>query len=351
MQTIDFGSNEKFIANYEKLKSSRKMGELYGCDKTSVLNHAKKIGYNVNGNKKSKLSLADKQDIINAYYDKTSTQLAQEYGVSRGVITKIWYDANLKGKANKPTNGYNSLNLSGQKINSLTVLERTEHRDSSGCVKWLCRCDCGKIVEVSSSRLNTKAAKSCGCLSKKALDLGRGLNFHDLKGQIFGKLTVLNRCEDKKLNDRVIVQWLCVCTCGRETKVLASNLISGNTQSCGLCGEKSHGNLKIDSILTQAGIPFEREKRFSTCKDEALLPFDFFVNNQYLIEYDGEQHFNPNSFFYSEKIQKHDEIKNQWCKENHIPLIRIPYTHYPELALTDLLLETSPFILKTPTIN
>lgn len=43
---INFGSNESFIENYEKLKSSRKMADLYSCDKSSVLNHAKKIGYN-----------------------------------------------------------------------------------------------------------------------------------------------------------------------------------------------------------------------------------------------------------------------------------------------------------------
>ena len=32
-----------------------------------------------------------------------------------------------------------------------------------------------------------------------------------------------------------------------------------------------------------------------------------------------------------------------WCKDNNIPLIRIPYTHYKELKIEDLLLETSKF--------
>ena len=39
---INWGSDDDFIANYLHLKSSRKMGELYGCDKTTVLSHAKK---------------------------------------------------------------------------------------------------------------------------------------------------------------------------------------------------------------------------------------------------------------------------------------------------------------------
>ena len=40
---INWGTNEDFIKKYEELKSSRKMGEFYHCDKTSVLNHAKAV--------------------------------------------------------------------------------------------------------------------------------------------------------------------------------------------------------------------------------------------------------------------------------------------------------------------
>lgn len=46
-----------------------------------------------------------------------------------------------------------------------------------------------------------------------------------------------------------------------------------------------------------------------------------------------------------ELIQKRDEYKNNWCKEHHIPLIRIPYTHKNNLCLEDLLLETSKFVV------
>ena len=43
--------------------------------------------------------------------------------------------------------------------------------------------------------------------------------------------------------------------------------------------------------------------------------------------------------------QERDIIKTQWCKDNNIPLIRIPYWHLKELKLEDLLLETSKFII------
>lgn len=57
---IQWGSNEDFIKKYEELKSSRKMGEYYHCSKSTVLNHAKKINYDVNSNKTYKLSKKDK---------------------------------------------------------------------------------------------------------------------------------------------------------------------------------------------------------------------------------------------------------------------------------------------------
>jgi len=47
-----------------------------------------------------------------------------------------------------------------------------------------------------------------------------------------------------------------------------------------------------------------------------------------------------------ENIQLRDNIKNQYCIENKIPLIRIPYYYLSKLKIEDLLLESSDFILK-----
>lgn len=46
-----------------------------------------------------------------------------------------------------------------------------------------------------------------------------------------------------------------------------------------------------------------------------------------------------------EAQQERDKIKNQWCKENNIPLIRIPYTRLLKLCIEDLLLETTSFLV------
>ena len=268
---IEWGSNEDFIKKYEELKSSRKMGEYYHCDKTSVLNHAKAIGYDVNSNKQYKLSQEDKENIIKNYNVKTSSQLAKQYNVSRGMITKIWYDNNLLGKKIK-CNPY----------------------------------------------------------------------FIDLTGQVFGKWTVVSPSNKRAANGGIY--WHCRCECGKEKDVLGLSLKSHRSLSCGNHSNISKGNVKISEILDEAGIEYELEKKFSSCKDKTYLSFDFFVNNRYLIEYDGQQHYDKNSIFNYEYTHNHDLIKSQWCKDNKIPLIRIPYTRYDNLCLEDLLLNSSKYV-------
>lgn len=80
------------------------------------------------------------------------------------------------------------------------------------------------------------------------------------------------------------------------------------------------------------------------------MPFDFYVNNSYLIEFDGSQHFKYTNTSWNTKehyeyVVKHDQMKNEWAKQNNIPLIRIPYTQLNKLQIQDLLLETSNFII------
>jgi len=57
--------------------------------------------------------------------------------------------------------------LKGLRFGKLVVLEATARR-SAGSVKWLCLCDCGNKVEVSSGNLRSGHTLSCGCHKKEA---------------------------------------------------------------------------------------------------------------------------------------------------------------------------------------
>ena len=73
-------------------------------------------------------------------------------------------------------------------------------------------------------------------------------------------------------------------------------------------------------------IEFIQEKRFVDCRDKKPLPFDFYLPQYNLIiEFDGRHHFEEKGRGNHEITVKHDEIKNQYCKDNDINLLRIPY--------------------------
>lgn len=101
-------------------------------------------------------------------------------------------------------------------------------------------------------------------------------------------------------------------------------------QVCNKCkSSESIGEMRIRMYLEEKGLKFIQEHWFRDCRDIKPLPFDFYVpERNMVIEFDGRQHFEDTGYFsYGiEKTQEHDKIKNQYCKDNGIDLIRIPYT-------------------------
>ena len=99
---------------------------------------------------------------------------------------------------------------------------------------------------------------------------------------------------------------------------------------CPICNE-STGEKEIRNLLNNNNIDFDKEKTFKNCKYKRQLPFDFYLPDyNTCIEFDGIQHFKSINFFGGKKEfknqQKKDKIKNQFCKNNNINLIRIKYT-------------------------
>lgn len=237
------------------------------------------------------------------------------------------------------------INLINQVFNRLTVLEDSKQRNKAGSILWKCQCECGNITLSTGTELKNGHKKSCGCLHEEQIsNLGKQ-NLIDLSNQKFNKLTVLKQISKKKSpSGTTKIFWLCKCDCGNQCIVEGNALKTGNTKSCGCI--QSFGEQKIISLLQQYGIPFEKEKKLNPNKQ---WRYDFYVNNHYVIEYDGKQHFQNYSwgseFHDLEESQKRDKEKNEFCQINNIPIIRIPYTHYCKLTIEDLLLETSSFII------
>ena len=106
------------------------------------------------------------------------------------------------------------------------------------------------------------------------------------------------------------------------------------TPKCPICENNiSLGEKIVGKALNKFNLNFIREYGIEDCKYINTLRFDFGVIKDdvllCLIEYDGESHYFP---LYDNKEIKHfiqvrerDKTKNEYCEENNIPLIRIPF--------------------------
>lgn len=115
--------------------------------------------------------------------------------------------------------------------------------------------------------------------------------------------------------------------CGNAYTVDLDSYMRKNQTRCKHCSQsESAGEFRIRRFLEGYHIDFEQEKKFIDCKDIKQLPFDFYLPTYNLIiEFDGRQHFENTGFGNYETIKKHDGIKNRYCKEHDIRLLRIPY--------------------------
>lgn len=252
----------------------------------------------------------------------------------------------LRNGTTKSCGCKNKKDLTNQRFGRLIAIKPTVKRTKDRCVIWYCKCDCGKTIEVSSKSLIQGNTKSCGCLSNETRAQNGRNNKIDLTGKKFGFLTVIKDSGERKGSN---VLWLCQCKCGNKVKIKGTSLLHG-VKSCGCL--KSKGEQKIIEILNAHNIDYTTQKTFDTCCFDNKYPayFDFYIENKYLIEYDGEQHFNYKNEGWNNKenfnkTKERDLIKNQWCKQNNIPLIRIPYWKLDTLNFDDLNLETSQYII------
>lgn len=249
----------------------------------------------------------------------------------------------------------------GDKFARLTVLSRDLTKETGDGIFWSCVCDCGCLTSVRTKDLKSGNTKSCGCYNKdKAIENIRQWNEknnEDLVGQIFTKLTVTRLATEEEIERRPKGPryWVCQCECGNTHIASTSDLKGGKVASCGCMNSK--GEAIIAKILFESNISFCKQATFEDLKGESGKPyaFDFAILKGgaiwYLIEFDGVQHYDPTRQFSREsgafeKIKARDLLKNKWCEERHIPLIRIPYTKLETLKIEDLLLESSEYIMK-----
>lgn len=198
-------------------------------------------------------------------------------------------------------------------------------------------CFCGNKFIAIPKDIISKKQKSCGC-KKNAKTL--------VKNKIGLKVGMLTCVDYDGIRDGKSY-WKCICECGNITSVSSANLKVGQIYSCG-CIKESKIYKKVSSLIDKKTIV--REYMNENCRYKRKLKFDLYIDEKYFIEVDGMQHFiykenNRYMMNYKENFKK-DMIKNNYCINNNIPLIRIPYYLINIVSKEDLDPSTSIWLIK-----
>ena len=230
----------------------------------------------------------------------------------------------------------------GNTYGYLTVIERAENTEE-GRARWLCQCKCGNTVVVLGKHLRSGNTKSCGCYQREQAAKSNMDRVGSLVGQKFGKLRVI--CENGFIthtNGKRSRIYYCECDCGNIVPSAQHQYLAyGDLVSCGCV--RSKGEFQIEQLLKEHNVEYIREYSFSDLVDDLPLRFDFAIFKDKrligLIEFQGEQHYNPSNGYYNETIIEHDRMKKEYCDKNNIKLIIIDYKRNYDIKYEDLRLE------------
>ena len=146
-------------------------------------------------------------------------------------------------------------NLTGQRFGRLVAKSMAPKRRPTA-TPWNCLCDCGETTIANASALKNGEKQSCGCYRR---DKGHA-SLHDLTGQRFERLCVLERAKNDKSR---AARWLCRCDCGNEKIVSGATLASGGAKSCGCYRPRR----EMSNLIDLTGQRFERLKVIGRADD------------------------------------------------------------------------------------
>lgn len=344
---------------YNENLNCKEIGEYYNCHKETIRRRLKKY------NMKTQYDIVDsvtKGQLEYLYHRKSMTQkeVAQRLGICKPTIIKKMKEFNIRTKY------FDESKVSKEQMTGLYI-EKNYTQEEIGNILG-----CGKHnVKHILDKFNIKSERYKASQISKRILLDLYTNKEKTMKEIADKFgvsssTVLIKIKKYNIKRRGCLRSLksykkeVFDNVGKEFDVLGDytgifekikikhnlcnnvfEIVANNFRtrySCPYCNE-SKGEAKVRRFLDKHKIPYKKEYWFDDCRHKYPLPFDFviFDNNKLncLIEYDGKFHYITVEGFYDEKQlvykQKCDKIKNDYCKENGLKLIRIPYWEYENI--------------------
>lgn len=198
----------------------------------------------------------------------------------------------------------------------------SEYVNNETKVQLRCR-KCGNIIFKRPSKIVCRPYEGCYVCS--------GKNRYKTKESLQREVNALYPAEFLVLGDYIGARKKTLVKripCGHTYEVSPDNLLRG--KGCPKCNQSHYANI-VEDYLSNKGITFEREKRFAGCRNIRELPFDYYIpDRNTCIEVDGQFHYKSyyeaiNNYDAFEAVTVRDKIKTDYCKDNGIKLIRLPY--------------------------
>ena len=273
------------------------------------------------------VGMGDKAILVNTNIKEQFTTTWKEFRVSLPPISNNLINSNISSKKDKqlsvvtahklipPLVYKNKFNRKyGKEYELLSDYQGTANKIH---VKHLA---CGFDYWVRQDKFTSEGQRCPKCQHHQSTAMYKKL----LNNKSLGGYTLL---DDEYMGSKDIQQYQCN-QCGRKFTQRADLMLQG--AGCPYCIE-SKGEKLVQHILEQV-YHLKQDKDYIY---GYILPnklhLDFYLPAYRVgIEYDGEQHYYPVNYFGGETTYKHvvkrDKIKDKYCKEHNIKLIRIPYT-------------------------
>ena len=143
-------------------------------------------------------------------------------------------------------------------------------------------CGCGKEFYALTDSIFNGKTEACGCYQKRRTSDARKLNLTNRK---FYKLLCIKNTGDKDKYGNYY--WLCLCDCGKYSKVIANSLTSNNTKSCGHCQFSYNGVATSSCVFTlNTWLPNAKHNYNIVCNNQTMNVDLCLVDDRIVIEYD-----------------------------------------------------------------
>jgi Zn finger protein HypA/HybF involved in hydrogenase expression len=221
-------------------------------------------------------------------------------------------------------------------------------------IKFNCKtCDHEPFYATPNNMLKESYGGCPDCGNKSRRDTKRtksGIGIKNLEKRIIEKYPdgLYRLVEGQKYTNNKESYWIHCNKCKENFKISPVNLLrKDRPRGCPTCNSirnDSRGVKTIIAFLEKYNLDYTREVTFPNCEYKRPLRFDFKVykNEQdfILIEFDGELHergFNGKDDEEFLETQIRDNIKNEYCKNNNLRLLRISRHQFKDIE--NILLE------------